>query len=255
VQKFLNIRQIATNQLIMQDPLLKISNLNAYYGKSHVLQDINLIVNPAEVVVMIGPNNAGKTSLLKCILGLPQVTRMGSLRFNKREIVKKKMHKIARMGVGYVPQGRLLFPSMTVGEHLRFTWQKYKKKSQWTPDIIYGLFPELEERMNVSGTHLSGGEQKMMAIGQSLVSNPTLLLLDEPSEGLSIFVIQRIEQVCRYLKSQGIAILLVEQNLEIARTLADRAYFFENGQITHEIDGNIFRSEPENQRPPAELGV
>jgi branched-chain amino acid transport system ATP-binding protein len=124
----------------MQDPLLIISNLNAYYGKSHVLQDINLIVNPAELVVLTGPNNAGKTSLLKCILGLPQVTRMGSIRFNKRKIIKKKMHKITGMGVGYVPQGRLLFPSMTVDEHLRFTWQKYKKKSQWTPEIIYGLF-------------------------------------------------------------------------------------------------------------------
>jgi branched-chain amino acid transport system ATP-binding protein len=227
----------------MQYPLLEISNLNAYYGKSQVLQNINLTVNPAELVVVTGPNNAGKTSLLKCILGLPQIARMGSMRFNKREIIKKKMHKIAGMGVGYVPQGRLLFPSMTVDEHLRFTWQKYKKKSQWTPEIIYGLFPELQERMNVSGTHLSGGEQRMMAIGQALVSNPTLLLLDEPSEGLSVFVIQRIEQVCRYLRSQGIAILLVEQNLEMARGLADRAYFFKTGQITHEVDGNAFRSE------------
>ena len=239
----------------MQDPLLQLSNLHVYYGKSQVLQNINLIVHPAELVVVAGPNNAGKTTLLKSILGLPQVARMGSIRFNKREIVKKKTHKITKMGVGYVPQGRLLFPSMTVDEHLRFTWQKYRKKSQWTPEIIYGLFPELEERMNVSGTHLSGGEQKMVAIGQALVSNPTLLLLDEPSEGLSIFVIQRIEKVCHHLRSQGIAILLVEQNLEMARGLADRVYFFNNGQVTHEIDGNTFRSEPENQRPPAELGV
>jgi len=124
----------------MQDPLLKISNLNAYYGKSHVLRDINLIVSPVELVAVIGPTNAGKTTLLKCILGLPQVARMGSIGFNKREIIKKKMHKISKMGVGYVPQGRLLFPSMTVDEHLRFTWQKYKNKSQWTPEIIYGLF-------------------------------------------------------------------------------------------------------------------
>ncbi|MCP4626440.1 MAG: ABC transporter ATP-binding protein [bacterium] len=225
----------------MQDPLLQISNLNVSYVKSQVLQSINLIVHPAELVVVIGPNNAGKTTLLKSILGLPQVARMGSIRFNKREIIKKKTHKITKMGVGYVPQGRLLFPSMTVDEHLRFTWQKYRKKSQWTPEIIYELFPELEERMNVSGTHLSGGEQKMVAIGQALVSNPTLLL-DEPSEGLSISVIQRMEQVCHHLKSQGIAILLVEQNLEMVRTLADRAYFFETGQITHEMDGNTFRS-------------
>jgi branched-chain amino acid transport system ATP-binding protein len=224
----------------MQDPLLKISNLNAHYGKIQVLQDINLSVDPAELVVVTGPSNAGKTSLLKCILGLPQVARMGSIRFNKREIINKKMHRITRMGVGYVPQGRLLFPSMTVDEHLRFTWQKHKKKSRWAPDIIYGLFPELRERMNVSGTHLSGGEQKIMAIGQALVSNPALLLLDEPSEGLSILVTQRIEQICRHLRSQGIAILLVEQNLEMTQALAERAYIFDNGQITHEIAGDEF---------------
>jgi branched-chain amino acid transport system ATP-binding protein len=227
----------------MHDPLLIISNLNAFYGQSHILQHINLTIDPAELVVAIGPNNAGKTTLLKSILGLPQVTRKGSIIMNGQQTVKKKMHKIAKMGVSYVPQGRLLFPSMTVDEHLRFVWQKYRKKSPWTPEIIYSLFPELQGRMNVSGTHLSGGEQKMMAIGQALVSNPTLLLLDEPSEGLSIFVTQRIEQVCRQLRSQGIAILLVEQNLEIARALANRAYFFDNGRITHEVDGDQYRNE------------
>jgi branched-chain amino acid transport system ATP-binding protein len=228
---------------MMTGALLKISDLNAWYGKSHVLRGIDLCVHTAELVVVIGPNNAGKTTLLKSILGLPQVNRTGSIIFNKRETIKKKTHKITRMGVGYVPQGRLLFPSMTVDEHLRFAWQKYKKTSQWTPDIIYRLFPELQERMKVSGTQLSGGEQKMMAIGQALVSNPSLLLLDEPSEGLSIFVVQRIEQVCRQLRSQGIAILLVEQNLEMARALADRAYFFDNGQITQEIGGDQYRKE------------
>ena len=227
----------------MRDPVLKISNLSAHYGKIQVLQDININVGPAELVVVTGPTNAGKTSLLKCILGLPQIARMGSIRLKKREIIKKKMHKITQMGVGYVPQGRLLFPSMTVDEHLHFTWQKHKKKSRWAPDIVYGLFPELRERMNVSGTHLSGGEQKMMAIGQALVSNPALLLLDEPSEGLSIFVIQRIGQVCRHLRSQGIAILLVEQNLEMTKALADRQYIFNNGQIAHETAGDEFSSD------------
>ena len=227
----------------MQEPLLKISNLNAYYAGSHVLHDINLTVQPAELVTVLGPNNAGKTTLLKSILGLPQVTRSGSIHFNKKEIVKKKTHKINKMGVGYVPQGRLLFPSMTVDEHLRFAWQKFKRKSHWTPNVIYGLFPEIEERMNVPGTRLSGGEQKMVAIGQALVSNPNLILLDEASEGLSIFVIQRIEQVCQYLRSHGIAILMVEQNLEMVQELADRAYFFEDGRISNEIDGDGLRSE------------
>jgi branched-chain amino acid transport system ATP-binding protein len=227
----------------MTDPLLKISDLNTYYGKTHILQGIDLRVHPAELIVVAGPTAVGKTTLLKSILGLPQVSRTGSIIFNKRETVKKKTHKITAMGVGYVPQGRLLFPSMTVDEHLRFAWHKFRKKSQWPPEVIYGLFPELKERMNVSGTHLSGGEQQMMAIGQALVSNPTLLMLDEPSEGLSIFVIQRIEQVCRHLSSQGMAILLVEQNLEMARALADRAYFFDDGKIDREIDGDSWRNE------------
>jgi branched-chain amino acid transport system ATP-binding protein len=227
----------------MTDPLLKISDLNAYYGKTHILQGIDLRLHPAELIVVAGPTAAGKTTLLKSILGLPQVSRTGSIIFNKRETVKKKTHKITAMGIGYVPQGRLLFPSMTVDEHLRFAWHKFRKKSQWPPEVIYGLFPELKERMNVSGTHLSGGEQQMMAIGQALVSNPTLLMLDEPSEGLSIFVIQRIEQVCRHLSSQGMAILLVEQNLEMALALADRAYFFDNGKIDREIDGDSWRNE------------
>jgi len=229
---------------MMADPLLSISGLNSYYGKIHVLKGIDLVVYPAELVVVVGRNGAGKTTLLKSTLGLPQIIRTGSIMFNQRETIKKKTHKITALGVGYVPQGRLLFPSMTVDEHLRFAWHKSRTKSQWAPDIIYGLFPELEDRKNVSGTHLSGGEQRMMAIGQALVSNPTLLMLDEPSEGLSIFIIQRIEEVCRYLKSQGMAILLVEQNRDVARTLADRAYFFVNGKVAHEIDGDTFRNDP-----------
>ena len=228
----------------MANPLLKISDLNAYYDKTHILHGIDLLVHPAELVVVAGRNGEGKTTLLKSILGLPQLTRMGSIIFNERETVKKKTHKITAMGIGYVPQGRLLFPSMTVDEHLRFAWHKSRKKSQWSPETIYGLFPELKERINVPGTRLSGGEQRMMAIGQALVSNPTLLMLDEPSEGLSIFVIQRIEEVCRYLRSQGMAILLVEQNLELALALADRAYFFVNGEVAHKIDGDTFRNDP-----------
>ena len=231
----------------MTDPLLTISDLNAYYGQTHILQGIDLRVHPAESVVVTGGSGTGKTTLLKTILGLPQLTRSGSIIFNQRETVKKKTHKITAMGVGYVPQGRLLFPSMTVDEHLRFAWRKFRKKSPWPPETIYRLFPELKERINVSGTHLSGGEQRMMAIGQALVSNPALLMLDEPSEGLSIFVIQRIETVCRHLKSKGIALLLVEQNLEMARALVDRAYILADGKIDREIDGDTWKDDPATQ--------
>ena len=227
----------------MTEPLLITSNMNAYYGPSHILRGIDLHVHPAERVVVAGPSGAGKTTLLKSVLGLTQVTRSGSIVFNGRETVKKKTHQITALGIGYVPQGRLPFPSMTVAEHLRFAWHKSGKKLPWTPEVVYGLFPELKARARVSGTHLSGGEQQMMAIGQALVANPTLLLLDEPSEGLSVFVIERIEAVCRHLSAQGMAILLVEQNLDMARALADRVYFFVNGQVERESDGDACRSE------------
>jgi len=229
--------------MIMTDPLLKISNLDAFYGKTQILRGIDLQVHPAELVVITGPNGSGKTTLLKSILGLSQVIRTGSILLNRRKIIKKKTHKVTAMGVGYVPQGRLLFPYMSVDEHLRLAWHKFRKKSLWSPAAIYGLFPELNERINVSGTQLSGGEQRMMAIGQALVANPALLLLDEPSEGLSLRIIQRIEAVCRYLKSQGMAILLVEQNLELARVLADRAYFFNDGEVEGEISGDSWRKD------------
>lgn len=230
----------------MSDSLLKISNLNAYYGKSHVLQGIVLHVDLGELVVILGRNGMGKTTLLKSILALPPVSRTGTVIFNNLETVKKVTHQIASLGIGYVPQGRLLFPSLTVDEHLRFSWRKDKHNSQWSPETVYDFFPDLKKRRNVLGTLLSGGEQQMLAIGRALVTNPNLLLMDEPSEGLSISVIQRVEEICRLLIKQGMAILLVEQNLEMAQSLADRAYFFINGRIAHEADGESFRNDPES---------
>ncbi len=230
----------------MNDLLLKISDLNAYYGKSHVLQGIDLYVELGELVVVVGRNGMGKTTLLKSILGLPPVSRTGTVIFNSQETVKKATHQIASLGIGYVPQGRFLFQSLTVDEHLRFSWRKNKNNSQWSPETVYDLFPELKKRTNVSGTLLSGGEQQMLAIGRALVTNPNLLMMDEPSEGLSVFVIQRVEEICRHLSEQGMAILLVEQNLEMAQSLADRAYFFINGRIAHEADGESFRNDSES---------
>lgn len=229
----------------MANSLLEISNLNAYYGKSHVLQGIDLRVNSGELVVVIGRNGMGKTTLMRTILALPPVRRMGEIVFDGRETVKKPTHEIAAMGVGYVPQGRLLFPSLTVDEHLQFACREKKKESQWTPDVVYKLFPELKNRAEVGGARLSGGEQQMLAIGRALVTNPALLLMDEPSEGLAGIVIQRVEQVCRHLTSQGMAILLVEQNLKMAQTLADRAYIFHNGSIAYTASGDIFRQDRE----------
>lgn len=229
----------------MAATLLEISKLNAYYGKSHALEDVDLRVNAGELVVVVGRNGMGKTTLLRSVLGLPPVIRSGNIVFNGRETLRRLTHEVAAMGVGYVPQGRLLFPSLTVDEHLQFAYHTKKKGVQWTPEAVCELFPELRERLHVGAARLSGGEQQMLAIGRALVTNPMLLMMDEPSEGLSTLVIQRVEQVCRHLTSSGIAILLVEQNLEMAQALADRAYVFLNGRVAYQASGETFRKDRE----------
>ncbi len=219
----------------MPEPLLKIENLDAFYGKSHILQGVELQVGHGELVVVVGRNGMGKTTLLKSILGMPPLSRTGTILFDGQETVDKPTHEIAIKGIAYVPQGRMLFPSLTVDEHLRFSWRQSDEDSEWSPETVYDLFPELKNRAHISGTLLSGGEQQMLAIGRALVTNPRLLLMDEPSEGLSVLVIQRVEEVCRHLSSRGMAILLVEQNLEMAQSLAQRAYVFVNGRIAREL--------------------
>jgi branched-chain amino acid transport system ATP-binding protein len=229
----------------MSGLLLEISNLNAYYGKSHALRGIDLKVNSGQLAVVVGRNGMGKTTLLRSVLGLPPVRRTGNIVFDGRETVRKLTHEIAGMGIGYVPQGRLLFPSLTVDEHLQFAYRDKKKGARWAPEAVYELFPELKMRARVGGARLSGGEQQMLAIARALVTNPILLMMDEPSEGLSRQVIQRVEQVCRHLIAQGLAILLVEQNLEMAESLAYHAYVFVNGQIAYRGSGDRFRDERE----------
>jgi len=219
----------------MSEPLLTIEQLDAFYGKSHILQGVNLRVYPGELVVVVGRNGMGKTTLLKSIMGMPPVRRSGSILFDNQETVDKSTHDIANLGIGYVPQGRMLYPSLTVDEHLRFGWDRSRSEAEWSPTTVYDLFPELKKRAHISGTLLSGGEQQMLAIGRALVKNPRLLMMDEPSEGLSVLVIQRVEEVCRHLSARGIAILLVEQNLEMAQSLAQRAYVFVNGRIAREL--------------------
>ena len=228
----------------MPEPLLNIEHLDAYYGKSHILQDVNLKVQPGELVVIVGRNGMGKTTFLKSVMGLPPILRTGSILFDDRETVHLPTHDITNLGIGYVPQGRMLFPSLTVDEHLRFAWRQGGANAQWSPGSIYDLFPELTERANISGTLLSGGEQQMLAIGRALVTNPLLLMMDEPSEGLSVLVIRRVEAVCRQLSDSGMAILLIEQNIEMARSLAQRAYLFVNGRVDRELTAATLAADP-----------
>ncbi|MHC4508468.1 MAG: Tm-1-like ATP-binding domain-containing protein [Planctomycetota bacterium] len=214
---------------------MNIEHLDAYYGKSHILQGVNLQVHPGELIVVVGRNGMGKTTLLKSVMGLPPLSRTGTILFDAQETIDRPTHEIASLGIGYVPQGRMLFPSLTVDEHLSFAWRRSEQNSQWSPQTVYDLFPELEKRIHISGNLLSGGEQQMLAIGRALVTNPQLLMMDEPSEGLSVLVIQRVEEVCRHLSSRGMAILLIEQNLEMTQSLAHRVYIFVNGRIARDL--------------------
>lgn len=211
---------------------LEISELQTYYGDSHILQGCSLNVG-SECVAVLGRNGMGKTTLMRSIMGLTP-PKEGCTRWNGQEITKKEPYQIANLGIGYVPQGRRLFPSLTVEEHLTLTYRKTGQVDTWTPKRVYDLFPELANRRKISGSRLSGGEQQMLAIGRALVTNPSIILLDEPSEGLSPVAVDLVIETCRKLRNENISILLVEQNIHVAEALADRVYILVTGKTVYE---------------------
>ena len=223
--------------------LLEVTDLHTYYGDSHILQGCSLTVG-AECVAMLGRNGMGKTTLLRSIMGLT-VPRSGSIRWDDVEIAGHKPFAIASVGVGYVPQGRRLFPSLSVEEHLTLTARKRNAAEPWTPERVYALFPELAERRKIGGTLLSGGEQQMLAIGRALVTNPSIILLDEPSEGLAPVAVDRVIDTCRALRAAGISVLLVEQNLRVAEALADRVYVLVSGKTVYDASAAVFLNDHE----------
>lgn len=223
--------------------LLEVINLNTYYGDSHILQGCSLEVG-AECVAVLGRNGMGKTTLLRSIMGLT-APRNGSIRWNGQEIAGRKPFAIASAGIGYVPQGRRLFPSLSVEEHLTLTARKQNAADSWTPSRVFELFPELAERRKIGGTLLSGGEQQMLAIGRALVTNPAIILLDEPSEGLAPVAVDRVIDTCRALRAAGISVLLVEQNLRVAEALADRVYVMVGGLTVYNAAAADFLADQE----------
>ena len=225
--------------------MLEIANLHTYYGESHVLQGCRLSM-PRHCVALLGRNGMGKTTMLRSIMGLTPA-RSGSILFKGEEISRKKPHEIAEMGIGYVPQGRKLFPSLSVDEHLRLPARDRKKDRSWTVPRIYDLFPEIARRKKISGTRLSGGEQQMLAIGRALVTNPDLLLLDEPSEGLAPVAVERVIGVCQDLLTEGMYILLVEQNIRVADAMAQWVNILVSGVTAHEDEADAFRNDAENR--------
>jgi len=219
--------------------LLEIQDLHSFYGDSHVLQGCSLTVGK-ECVAVLGRNGMGKTTLLRSIMGLTP-PRSGRILWKNQEIHGKKPHTIATLGLGYVPQGRRLFPSLTVEEHLTLTYRKNDQATTtWTPERVFEFFPELADRRKISGTRLSGGEQQMLAIGRALVTNPEIILLDEPSEGLSPVAVDRVIAICRELLNAQISLLLVEQNIHVAEALADRIYIMLSGKTVYESEANEF---------------
>jgi branched-chain amino acid transport system ATP-binding protein len=212
--------------------MLELNNVHAYYGDSHVLHGVSLSMAAGEVVGLLGRNGAGKTTTLLTIMGYVQC-RDGAIGYDGERLDGLRPHEIARRGIGFVPQERRIFPSLTVRENLTVGGRS-ANRGRWRLNDIFEIFPNLRERQKNLGCHLSGGEQQMLAIARALMLNPSVLLLDEPSEGLAPLIVDKIVQVLRDIKSTGLPILLVEQNLNTALKLADRHYILSKGEICYQ---------------------
>ncbi len=226
-----------------QATMLAVAGVHAYYGKAHILSDLALDVHAGEVVVLLGRNGAGKTTTLKSIIGLVPV-RAGSVRFRGEEISRRRPYEIARLGLGYVPEERRIFTDLTVMENLEVGRQPARDNVvPWDFERIGRLFPNLARMPDRLGGRMSGGEQQMLSIARTLMGNPSCILLDEPSEGVAPVIVDQMAEAIRELKAQGVAILLSEQNLRFAQSVADRAYIIEKGRIRFsgtmaELDAN-----------------
>lgn len=220
---------VATNQS-GKVPALEITHLQAWYGESHILHDVNLVVNQGEVVTLLGRNGAGRTTTMRAIMGLTGA-RKGSIKINGVEAIHLPTHKVAHLGVGYCPEERGIFSSLSTEENLMLPPLVSRDAQGMSIEEIYDMFPNLAERKNSQGTRLSGGEQQMLAVARILRTGARLLLLDEISEGLAPVIVQALARMITTLKAKGYTIVMVEQNFRFAAPLADRFYVMEHGQI------------------------
>ena len=212
--------------------MLNISNLNAYYGKSHILQGVTLKVKKGEIVSLLGRNGVGRSTTIKSIMGMVKAT--GSIKLFDKEILGKQIHEISNLGLAYVSENRDIFPDLTVLENLELGKKTIAAQNPWDIEELFDLFPNLKNRKDVAGGALSGGEQQMLTISRSLMGNPNLIMIDEPTEGLSPQMVDKVEQLIRKIASKGVAILLVEQKLTIAFKLSNRLYVMGHGKIVYE---------------------
>ena len=222
--------------------MLRLVGLHTYYGRGHVLQGVDLEVPDGRIAVVLGRNGVGKTTTMRSIVGLTP-PRSGQVLLGDRDVAGWAPHRIVRLGVGYVPEGRMIFPDLTVVENIQVA-QRVPAR-QWTPERLFALFPALAERRRSKGAQLSGGEQQMLAVARALVTDPRVILLDEPSQGLAPLVVAELERVIARLREEGVSVLLVEQNLALAEAVADVVYVMVKGRMVYHAPLDRFRAERE----------
>jgi branched-chain amino acid transport system ATP-binding protein len=212
--------------------MLETRDLHAYYGKSHILHGVDLRLGKGEIVSLLGRNGVGRSTTIKAIMG--QVASTGSIKFNGEELIGRKAFEIAHLGIGYVPENRDIFPTLTVKQNLILGEKNANAKPRWSMEDMYNLFPRLRERADTAAGVLSGGEQQMLTLCRTLMGDPDLIMIDEPTEGLSPQMVEHVSRLLEEIKSRGIAILLVEQKLTIALKISERLYVMGHGKIVFE---------------------
>ena len=222
--------------------MLQVKNLHAFYGKSHVLHGVSFDVQAGEIVALLGRNGSGRSTTAKAIMGL--VDCQGSILWKDGETVGKKAYQIAHLGIGYVPENRDIFPKLTVHQNLQMGQKGSKKTSRWSFDDMYTMFPRLLERRHTEAGVLSGGEQQMLTLCRTLMGDPDLIIIDEPTEGLAPKIVELVGQFLQTLKAKGISVLLIEQKLTIAMAISDRALVMGHGSI-------VFHGTPDSLRADA----
>ena len=223
--------------------MLRIDGLHTYYGHGHILQGVDLEVPPGRIAAVLGRNGVGKTTMLRSIIGLAS-PRSGRILLGDKDVAGWPPHLIVRVGVGYVPEGRMIFPDLTVVENIQVA-QRVPAK-QWSMERLFTLFPSLAERRRNKGSQLSGGEQQMLAVARALVTDPKVMLLDEPSQGLEPMVVEELTRLIARLRDEGVSLLLVEQNLKLAEAVADVVYVMVKGKMVYHAPLERFRSERED---------
>jgi branched-chain amino acid transport system ATP-binding protein len=216
--------------------MLEVKDIHSYYGKSHILQGVSMTLNEGELVCLLGRNGVGKSTTLKSIMGLVRPSE-GSIRFHGQELIGKRPFEVARLGVGYVPEDRRIFRSLSVHENLLMGVKGSKEAARnggWTVERVYKKFPGLKDRRDNKGGHLSGGEQQMLTVARTLMGNPKLILIDEPTEGLAPLIVKDVLEMLAAVRNSGVTVLMVEQNFKASIKVADRFYIMGKGQVVFE---------------------